>query len=509
MEMLTMTQIHDIRKMYYEEGKNITQISRETGHDRKTIRMYINREDWNETKPKSTEEKEFPKLDPFKADIDKWLSDDKKAKRKQRHTAKRVYERLLEKYGNEFTCSYRSVAGYVSKRKIEIFGKKPGYLPLEHIPGEAQADFGDADYYENGRLYSGKYLNLSFPYSNKGYFQLFKGENMECLLEGLISIFEHIGGVPQRIWFDNTTTIVTKVLKEGGRTLTDGFLRFMGHFRFESAFCNVDSGHEKGNVEGKVGYHRRNMLVPIPRFKSLEEFNKEMLKKCEEDSDRGHYRKEGTIEGLYAEDKAALLDLPAVSLDVSKYVMVRTNGYGRFYLNKGLHEYSVSPKYANGQVLVKITANEVIPMDDSYREIVFHERFYGDYKQQSMKWLPYLTQLSRRPGALKYTGIYQLLPQTVKEYLEKCCKSDTGKVLQIIATLTEKTGFESAVETVNTALKYNATDTDSLINLHNRIHGNLVELAPIRLAGNIPELVRVAPNLAAYDTGLKKVGGQK
>lgn len=262
-----MTQIHDIRKLYYEEGKSITQISRETGHDRKTIRLYIEKEDWNEIKPKSLGKAEFPKLDPFKVDIDKWLTDDKKAKRKQRHTAKRVYERLLEKYGNKFTCSYRSVAGYVSKRKKEVFGKVSGHLPLEHIPGEAQADFGDADYYENGRLYNGKYLNLSFPYSNKGYFQLFKGENMECLLEGLISIFEHIGGVPQRIWFDNTTTIVTKVLKEGGRTLTDGFIRFMEHYRFESAFCNVDSGYEKGNVEGKVGYHRRNMLIPIPGLK--------------------------------------------------------------------------------------------------------------------------------------------------------------------------------------------------------------------------------------------------
>ena len=172
---------------------------------------------------------------------------DKKAKRKQRHTARRVYDRLLEKYGSDFDCSYRTVAGYVAKRKKELFENKPGYLPLEHIPGEAQADFGDADYYENGRLYSGKYLNLSFPYSNKGYFQLFKGENMECLLEGLIAIFEHIGGVPNRIWFDNTKVIVTKILKEGGRNLTDGFIRFMEHYQFEAAFCNVNSGHEKGN----------------------------------------------------------------------------------------------------------------------------------------------------------------------------------------------------------------------------------------------------------------------
>lgn len=501
--MLTTTQIHDIRKQYFEEGKNITEISEETGHDRKTIRWYIQKDDWNTPKPMTLPVAEFPKLNPFKANIDEWLTDDKKAKRKQRHTAKRVYDRLVKKYGSDFNCSYRTVAGYVAKRKKEIFETKTGYLPLEHIPGEAQADFGDADYYENGRLYSGKYLNLSFPYSNKGYFQLFKGENMECLLEGMIAIFEHIDGVPSRIWFDNTKVIVTKVLKEGGRNLTDGFIRFMEHYQFEAAFCNVNSGHEKGNVEGKVGYHRRNMLVPVPRFESLIEFNKELLEKCEDDSDREHYRKDATIEELYSEDKAALLSLPAVSLEVSKYITVKTNGYGRFYLNNNLHEYSVSPKYANSRVLVKITANEVIPLDENHRVVVSHERLYGDSKQQSMQWLPYLTQLSRSPGALKYTGIYQMLPESLQGYLEKCNKSDKGKVLQVIAKLTKESSFESAVETIDHALKYDATDADSLISLHNRIHKNTVELPPIRLAGNIPELIRVTPNLAAYDVSLK------
>jgi len=504
-----MTQVHDIRKLYFEEGKNIAQISRETGRDRKTVSLYLEKEDWNQENAEVPKESEFPKLAPFKDEIDIWLLEDKKAKRKQRHTATRIYDRLIEKYAEKFDCSYRTVAGYVAMKKKEIFGKRTGHLPLEHIPGEAQADFGDAEFYENGRLHSGKYLNLSFPYSNKGYFQQFKGENQECLFEGLITIFEHIGGVPQRIWFDNASTIVTQVLKNGGRSLTDDFLRFKEHYRFEAAFCNVDAGHEKGNVEGKVGYHRRNMLVPVPRFESLTAFNKELLEKCEMDAQREHYRKDATIEELHTQDRAALLDLPAVPLDVSQYITIKTNDYGRFYLNHGLHEYSVSPRYANSRVRVKITANEVIPLDESLREIIKHERFYGNCKQHSMKWLPYLTQLSRSPGALKYTGIYQLLPEVVKDYLEKCSKSDKGKVLQVIASLTEKSGFECAVETVDRALQYDAADVDSLINLHSRIHGNIVELAPIRLAGNIPELTRVTPNLAAYDASLGKAGAGK
>jgi transposase len=504
--MLTMTQVKDIRKMYFEEGKNISEIARETRHDRKTVREYINKDDWNEKLPKVKKEAAFPKLNPYKQDIDTWLTEDKKARRKQRHTAKRVYDRLVKKYKDDFNCSYRTVAGYVAIKKKEIFGEKKGFLPLEHIPGEAQADFGDAQFYENGKLYSGKYFNLSFPNSNKGYTQVYKGENQECLFEGLKTIFEHIGGVPTRIWFDNASTMVTKVMKGEGRNLTDDFLRFKEHYRFEAAFCNVDAGHEKGNVESKVGYHRRNMLVPVPRFESLSEFNKDLLIQCEEDAKREHYRKEGTIEELYKEDAAALLELPKVTLDTSKYITVKTNGYGKFLLNKGLHEYSAAPKYANGYVLVKLTAFHVIVLDENYREIVRHDRLYGDYKQQSMQWLPYLSQLSRRPGALKYTGIYHMLPQPVKEYMGDLSKQDKGKVLKAICELTQKSSFEKAVETISTALSYGAADVDSLINLHNRLHEKVLQLEPIRLPEHVPQLKRYEPNLTAYDKSLGKAG---
>ena len=504
--MLTMTQVHDIRKLYFEEGKNISQIAKITGFDRKTVRNYLNKDDFNGPLPSAACACQYPKLDKFKPEIDNWLNEDKKAKPKQRHTAKRVFDRLSIIYEESFDCSYRTVAGYVAVKKKELFGKKTGVLPLEHIPGESQADFGDCQFYENERLYDGKYLNLSFPSSNKGYVQVFKGENSQCLLEGLKTIFEHIGGVPGRLWFDNASTVVTKVLKDGQRNLTNDFLRFAEHYRFEANFCNVNAGYEKGNIEAKVGYHRRNMLVPVPRFTSLKDFNKDLLLECEKDGQREHYRKEATHEELYAADKTALLKLPQEPFEVCKYVTVRTNGYARFYLHNGLHEYSVSPRYKDSHVLVKITAFEVIPLDESHRQIVVHERSYGDFKQQSMKWLPYLTQLSRCPGALKYTGIYQMLPQSMQQYLEKCNKGQKGKVLQAIASLTENTGFEKALVTVSSALDYSAADADSLVSLHNRLNATVVYLEPIKLAGNVPHLKKYIPNLHVYDRSLFKAG---
>jgi transposase len=222
--MLSMTQKNDIRKMFYGQGRSISEIARETGFDRKTIRQYVNQTDWNlAVEGKSTAGRPI-KIDQYKEIIDAWLTEDKKARKKQRHTAKRVYDRLNERFGKEFDCCYKTVANYVSKKKREIYRNDACYLPLDHIAGEAQADFGEADFYENGKFFKGHYLNLSFPYSNQGYVQIFKGENQECLFEGLISIFEHIGGIPHRIWFDNASTIVTKILRGGNRSLTDDFI---------------------------------------------------------------------------------------------------------------------------------------------------------------------------------------------------------------------------------------------------------------------------------------------
>ena len=507
--MLTMTQIDSIRKMYYEQGKNISEISKITENDRKTVRNYIGKDDWNSSPPPAPGTKDrYAKLSPYKAEIDRWLEEDKHAKRKQRHTATRVYNRLIEAYEKEFDCSYRTVAGYVAEKKKNIYGTQSGFLPLEHPAGEAQLDFGDAQFFENGHLYDGKYLNISFPYSNHGYLQLFHGENEECLFEGMQAIFEHIGRVSYRIWFDNTSTIVTKILKDGGRKLTDGFLRFQAHYRFESTFCNPAEGHEKGNVEAKVGYHRRNMLVPIPRFDSLVEYNKELLKRCDADAQREHYRMNATHEQLFEEDRAVMLTLPKNSLDVSKYITVKTNGYGRFLLNGGLHEYSVSPKYAKASVQLRLTSSEVIALDENQREIIKHRRLYGKQKQQSMQWLPYLTQLSRNPGALKYTGIYQMLPAPIQNYLEKCEKLEKGNVLRTIAKLTKNSNFEEATGTVLSALQYGACNGDSLLSLNERLYHNTPGLPPIKTNSHIPRLSPIANELAQYDAGLGKLGGR-
>ena len=344
--MLTMAQINDIRKSYFQEGQNISQIAQSEGIDRKTVRKYLSGNSFS-PQPIKTKERSFRKLAGFTETIDKWLEEDKLARRKQRHTARRVHQRLTTEC--ECTASYRTIAYYIAGKKKSQGSQGKGYLPLEHKKGEAQVDFGQADYFENGRHVKGYYLNVSFPYSNQGYLQLFPGENQECLFEGLINIFNHIGKTPVRLWFDNPSTIVSKIQGKE-RILTEGFQRFAQHYGFVCAFCNPSSGWEKGNVENKVGYHRRNLLVPVPRFKDLLSYNQQLLAKCDEDGQREHYKKPGSHLELFNQEKEVMLALPA-AFDPCRYQILRADNWGKIVL-EAKHWYSVSPRHAKAKVQV-------------------------------------------------------------------------------------------------------------------------------------------------------------
>jgi len=506
--MLTMTRINDIRKAYFHEGSTISAIAIKFGIDRKTARKYIEQEDFNKALPVHFKENRWPKLEPYLKRIDEWLEGDVKAKKKQRHTAKRVHKRLGEAYP-DFDCSYRTVASYVKEKKREIYADVHAALPLEHKAGEAQVDFGSADFYENGTLCSGKYLNVSFPYSNAGYLQLFKGENRECLFEGLKAIFEHLGGVPTRLWFDNMSTVVTKVLKEGKRELCAPFLRFKEHHGFEAAFCNANAGREKGNVENKVGYHRRNLLVPVPEFENLERYNKELLELCGRDHRREHYKRNSTIETLHKEDKEKLRPLPAVEFDCASYETLKTDLWGKFRIST-IHTYSTAPKHAGGRVLVRFTANSVVPLDENHRPITTHPRLYGSWKQEAMDWLPYLTQLSRNPGAMKYSGIWNMLPEDLQGYLEGKEKSGQREVLRALALLSERDGFEGAVKSVSEAVHRGIEDLDSLVALHGHLHAQYpadrMRIDETKLQ-NLPRLPEVRFPGELYD-GFLSPGGR-
>lgn len=491
--MLKMKEIESLRKMFFEEGRNISDIGKESGFDRKTIRKYLTKDDWRRESLRNNPR--YLKLEDFKPEIDSWIEDDRRMRRKQRHTAKRVYDRLKEKHPG-FDVSYRTVAYYVKEKKMETFKTDNSSLPLIHKEGESQIDFGKAQFREGKFIYDGSYLTLSFPFSNTGYIQLLKGENFECFAHALDSIYKHIGGVPHRQWFDNTSVAVSKILKGHDRQLTESFTRFKEHYNFEAVFCNPNKGKEKGNVENKVGYSRRNMLVPMPEFEDMDVFNEELLGICDRDAKRMHYSKKETIADLFREDARYLNPLPLNPFAAESYESARTDSYGKFHLDR--HVYSSSPAQANSTVTVLKSYKEVVVLNKDYKEVVRHERLYSD-KLESIKWLPYLTQIARKPMALKYSGIYGMIPEAVKKFMENGNRSE---ILKTLARLTEETDFDTAVHSVEKALEHNATDIDSVIALNRSFKD--VYLEPLKLPEYLPSLNTINIDMEKYDAFLKE-----
>ncbi|WP_083604459.1 IS21 family transposase [Clostridium sp. N3C] len=493
-----MSRVHCIKELSQFEGKSLREISRITGHAFATVQKYVDKEDFNDI-PQRRSKNEL-KIDKYKELIDLWLEADLTAPRKQRHTAKRVYDRLEELFDDKLDVSLRTVQYYVSAKKKELFSKKEGSLPLNHPAGEAQVDLGEATFIENGEEFTGYYLNMSFPYSNGGYVQVFRGQNQECFLQGMKNIFEHMGRVPYKIWFDNLSAAVISIDKDGSRTLTQQFERFASHYKFQVNFCNPASGNEKGNVENKVGYHRRNLFVPIPAFKNIDDYNKLLLQICDNDMDRKHYKNDVTIKELFNDDLKKMFLLPAVGFEIHRMFSAIADNYGKVKFET--NTYSTSPAVAGKKVFIKATAFQVIILDEKYGHIVTHKRLYCK-NAESMNWIPYLSTLARRPNALKYTDFYNEMPEPWRDYLDKCDKDKKKLALHALIKMIQESEMKTATTALLQTIATGNSDVDSIIATYHRLVNKLPEIAKMQIYGDIPVNQIFTPNLDVYNKFLK------
>ena len=248
--------------------------------------------------------------EPFTGAIDAILEGDSKVPRKQRHTAKRIFERLRDEHG--FDGQYTIVKDYVrerGRRGQEMF------VPLSHTPGHAQCDFGEAVAIVGGVERKVHYFVLDLPHSDGCFVKAYPAETTEAFLDGHVSAFAFLGGAPQSILYDNTRLAVARILGDGRRQRTRAFTELQFHYLFEDRFGRPGKGNDKGKVEGMVGYARRNFLAPVPRVESFEALNAHLEQRCLERMDatlRGHSE---TIGQRMERDLDALLPLPAVPYD--------------------------------------------------------------------------------------------------------------------------------------------------------------------------------------------------
>src|SRR4051812_29899062 len=247
-----------------------------------------------------------PKLDPFLPVLHQILQDDRKAPRKQRHTARRIFQRLRDEHGYTGGLSIvkEAVAAWRT-RSAEVF------VPLAHPPGEAQVDFGEAEICLDGRPAKVALFVMPLPYSDALFCCAFPRECTEAFLEGHARAFAFLGGVPRRISYDNAKVAVAKITGSRDRRVTGEFLRLKSHHLFEDHFCLVRRPNEKGHVETLAGFARRNFLVPVPVLHGgLEGLNARLEADCRADLARRLRGKPATKAELLTEERAALLPLP-------------------------------------------------------------------------------------------------------------------------------------------------------------------------------------------------------
>jgi transposase len=426
------------------EGMSLRGIAKKTGHHFNTVKKYVEKEDWNAGY--TARKKSASRLDELKPVIDEWLREDMKRKRKYRRTATKIYNDLKNdaEYTQLLTVCKQSVINYVSKRKKEMSMETYGTaMYAVHAMCEAQVDFGEI-LVKTSRGAEEKWheLVMSFPWSNGGFAQICRYETKECLCEALIRIFIFIGGVPLRILFDNMSSAVVHVEEHGERQLTEMFMRFVMHHRFKAEFCNPDSPQEKGNVENKVGYIRRNYLLPPPEIKDLEKFNAELLGECMKDLEREHYVKKEMISKLFALEQEALIPLPREGFRVFTLEKVKTDKYS--FIQYESNRYSTSPEYAKCEMWLEIGAYELRILNGKYEHIVTHERKYGRESQPTIDFENYIGELSRKPRAFLSSPYFPTLPEAVQKYLGACTYAELKKMLLTLVPIIKAGKIEDA-----------------------------------------------------------------
>jgi len=340
-----------------------------------------------------------PKIDPFLPVLHQILEDDRKAPREQRHTARRVFERLRDEHG--YTGGLTAVKEAVAARKrrsAEVF------VPLAHPPGEAQVDFGQAEVVLDGQTTTVALFVMTLPYSDAVFVCAFPRECTEAFLEGHVRAFAFFGGVPRRISYDNSKIAVARITGGRERKVTDAFLRLKSHHLFEDHFCLVRRPNEKGHVETLVGYARRNFLVPVPEVSGgLAPLNADLERRCREDMTRRLWGKPAPKAELLAGERSSLLPLPSEAFVAARVEPRCVDSLSLVSFDS--NQYSVPTEFAHHPVTVVASVDDVrIAVGD--RVAAVHRRCWG---REGVFYDPvhYLAVLERKPGALDFAAPLQ------------------------------------------------------------------------------------------------------
>jgi transposase len=437
-----------------------------------------------------------PAIGPYAALIDEWLLADRDVPPKQRHTARRVWQRLVAEHGAR--VAEVTVSRHVARRRAELgLDKAQVMVPQAHAPGaEAEVDFGEFHAVISGVLLKLWMFVMRLSCSGRAFHVAFTTQAQEAFLEGHVLALEYFGAVPGRIRYDNLKPAVPSPSGSSRCAPTTGPASF---------FCTPgkDGAHEKGGVEGEIGRFRRRHLVPVPAVVSLAALNQLIAAGDLTDDGRVITGRPVTIAAAFAAGQLAMGPLPAEPFDPARLLQARVDSRARVCVRQNY--YSVPARYAGRRLPVRLSATAVEVLDGP-RAVARHDRTAGKYAE-ILVLDHYLEVLTRKPGALpgatalaqaRAAGTFTAAHQRYWDAARRKHGDAAGTRALIEVLLAHRTLPAAALAAAMTAaVSAGITDPQVVvIEARRQASGHAAPVIPI---GALARYDRPAPALDAYD----------
>lgn len=408
--VITVEIYKQIRKMRLE-GMSQRQIAATLHVSRNTVKKYWdgNSVPW--------ERKEYSRAasvltEDVVAFVKRCLDEDARCKsRKQHHTAKRIYDRLVAE------CSFSGGETTV-RRLVKELREQPreAFVPLAFPAGDAmQIDWGEATVYLDSAKTTVHLFCARLCYSEAPMVLAYRRQNEESFLDALVQVFQYFGGVPKKVIFDNGKVAVKDGFGAHARKQA-GYAALAAHYGFEAVFCNPASGNEKGLVEGLVGYIRRNVCVPVPKVENMESLNRMLREKCLGYLSHKIRGKDTSVGEMLTREREKLYPLPGYYFDPCKRTTGRVDRFCTVRFDS--NNYSVPAAYCGREVALK-AGPEVLSVYFDGRCIAQHRRCL-DRKQTIYKLEHYLPLLEKKGRAIFYARpVQETLPDYFLNWLQQ------------------------------------------------------------------------------------------
>jgi transposase len=492
-----------IRRDRRREDLSIRELADRYGVHRRTVRQAL--ESAVPPPRKAYRPRPCPAIDPYVMVVDGWLLGDRDVPRKQRHTARRVWQRLVAEH--HATLSEVTVSRYVRRRKVELgLVSNEVAVPQTHEPGaEAEVDFGEFYATVGGAWLKLWMFVMRLSHSGRAFHVAFATQAQEAFLQGHVLAFAQFGAVPGRIRYDNLKPAVVRVMRGRDREESERFIALRSHYGFDSFFCRPgkDGAHEKGGVEGEIGRFRRRHLVPVPVVGSLAELNTLIAAGDLLDDTRMITGRPMTIAAAFAAELPLLLPLPAEAFDPARQLEARVDNRARVAVRQCY--YSVPARFAGRRLAVRLSATTV-EVSDAGRIVARHERAAGRFVEVLILD-HYLEVLKTKPGALpgatalvqaKSSGAFTATHQAYWDAVRKT-RGDAGGTRALIEILLAHRTLPAAalIIAMDKAITAGVLDPQVvLIDARRAADGHVAPVIPI---GALARYDRPAPTLTAYD----------